>query len=82
MSNEDAYFVTNFSVTILTDSLLFKITQVVDCLRCFKSESSKKKSHPNKRRKVHSDRNISIQNFSSVSTPAIFTRGGVFMIRT
>ena len=48
MSNEYAFFVTNFSVTILTDSLLFKITQVVDCLRCFKSESSKKESSKQK----------------------------------
>ena len=31
MSNEDALFVTNFSVTILTDSLfMFKIKQVVE----------------------------------------------------
>ena len=69
MSNEDALFVTNFSVTILTDSLfIFKITQVVECLRCFKSESSKKRlSHPSKRSKVYFDCNISIQNFFSVS---------------
>ena len=70
MSNEDALFVTNFSVTILTDSLfIFKITQVVECLRCFESELSKKKrlSHPSKRSKVYFDCNISIQNFFGVS---------------
>ena len=63
-------------MTILTDSF-FLYLKSRRLLNAFDVSSQ---NHRSKRRKDHFDWNISIQNFFNVSN--IFTRGGVFMIRT
>ena len=78
MSNEDAYFVTNFSVTILTDCYL-------KSRRLLSAFDVSSQNHPRKRViQVKGAKFILIGTnpfriLFSVSN--IFTRGGVFMIR-